>query len=87
MTDHQARRNRLDVWEADGVVSLGVEQVRVVRESLYPDYAGETTVTPATAAQKLATRDTVLRDDVTVEAIPYFTTTNLSGGYTAIIGG
>lgn len=71
----------------DGIIELSVEQVRVVRESGYPDYRGETHVRPNTAAQTLETRDTVLRDDVTIEAIPFYTTTNISGGYTAIIGG
>lgn len=68
-------------------VPLTIEQVRIIHECPYPDYAGETTVTPATAAQTLETHDTVLHSDVTVEAIPYFTTTNASGGYTAVIGG
>ena len=68
-------------------IALRVEQVRVVRESLYPDYEGETTVTPGTAPRVLETADTVLREDVTVEAIPYCETSNPSGGYTAIIGG
>lgn len=68
-------------------VELHVEQVRVVREQLFPDYTGDIAVTPATAAQTLPTRETVLREDVTVAAIPYYTTTNQSGGYTAIIGG
>ena len=86
MTAHLARTT--DGRAApDGVIELSVEQVRVVRESIYPDYPGETSVTPRTEAQTLPTRDTVLHDDVTVEAIPYYTTTNLSGGYTAIIGG
>lgn len=50
-------------------------------------YEGETDVIPKTIAQMLPTKDTLVKTDITVEAIPYYTTTNPSGGYTAIIGG
>lgn len=53
----------------------------------YPDYPGPYEVTPRVEAQSLSTREQVMREDVIVHAIPYFETTNLSGGYTAIIGG
>ena len=36
----------------------------------FPDYAGPYTVTPTTSQQTLETNDTVMTDDVTVEAIP-----------------
>lgn len=42
-------------------------------------------VTPTMEEQVLPTRSKVMRDDVTVHAIPYTQTTNESGGYTAII--
>lgn len=51
-------------------------------------YDGEYTVTPRPyEAVILETQSKVMTDDVTVREIPYYTTTNLSGGYTAIIGG
>lgn len=50
-------------------------------------YEGETEVTPRTAQQTLPTKDHLVKVDITVKAIPYYETTNLSGGYTAIIGG
>lgn len=53
----------------------------------YPEFPGPYEVTPRVEAQLLETREQVMREDVTVHAIPYFETTNLSGGYTAIIGG
>ena len=43
-------------------------------------------VTPQVAAQTLETRNTVVTADIEVKGIPYSETTNLSGGYTAIIG-
>ena len=67
-------------------VALSVEQVRVVHDSEYPEYEGETVVTPQVAAQTLETRNTVVTADIEVKGIPYSETTNLSGGYTAIIG-
>ncbi len=52
-----------------------------------PPYVGETEVTPRTVQQTLPTKDHMVKRDITVKAIPYYETTNLSGGYTAIIGG
>ena len=54
--------------------------------SEYPDYTGETTVTPSRTAQTLATKDTVLRENIVVEAVPYTETPNAAGGVTAAIG-
>lgn len=52
-----------------------------------PKYSGEYVVIPKTTAQELETTNKVLSHNVEVKAIPYSQTTNLSGGYTAIIGG
>ena len=53
----------------------------------YPIYDGEYVVTPILDdAQTLSTKNTVLVDDVTVEAIPVTRTTNIYGGYTIVIG-
>lgn len=59
----------------------------IVVSHALPDYDGPYDVTPRPEALTLPTKDTALRADVTVGAIPYYTTTNASGGYTAIIGG
>jgi hypothetical protein len=51
-------------------------------------YDGEYTVVPQPyEAVVLPTISKVMRDDVIVAEIPYYTTTNEKGGYTAIIGG
>lgn len=51
-----------------------------------PLYTGEYTVTPkAFEAQSLPTTDKLLTRDVTVFEIPYFETSNLSGGSTVYI--
>lgn len=48
-------------------------------------YDGPYTVTPSTQQQTLATTYKTMMQDVTVEEIPYYETSNLSGGYTVII--
>ena len=51
-------------------------------------YDGEYTVVPQPYdATVLPTIGKAMRDDVIVTEIPYYTTTNEKGGYTAIIGG
>lgn len=51
-------------------------------------YDGEYVVTPkAWEEVVLETQGYLMRDDVTVLEIPYYETSNLSGGKTAIIGG
>ena len=50
-------------------------------------YEGQYTVTPmAEVDQILRTKDTHMGDNVVVEKIPYYETTNDAGGYTVIIG-
>ena len=66
---------------------LKAEHVRVVYVGEYPTYDGETTVTPQVSPQTLDTHEKLLLHDITIKAIPYYETSNLSGGYTAVIGG
>lgn len=52
-----------------------------------PTYTGAYEVAPmAFESQTLDTENKKMLHDVTVHEIPYYLTTNLSGGYTAIIG-
>ena len=53
----------------------------------YPIYKGDYEVTPAFEQQSLATADKVLKEDVTVKAIPRYDVTNEAGGITTYIGG
>lgn len=50
-----------------------------------PEYTGEYVVTPKTEKQVLSTKDKLLTDDVTVNKIPYFETSN-DNGTTIYIG-
>lgn len=49
-------------------------------------YTGEYVVTPSTQEQNLETKNKVMSDNVKIEEIPYYETSNPSGGYTVIIG-
>ena len=49
-------------------------------------YEGSYEVTPHIGGQILPTKEKTMRDDLTVNAIPYAETTNIGGGYTATIG-
>ena len=52
-----------------------------------PSYNGEYEVTPqCDDAVVLPTSGKAMKGDLTVKSIPYYETTNLSGGYTVIIG-
>lgn len=51
----------------------------------YPIYKGDYEVTPTFEQQSLATADKVLKEDVTVKAIPRYDVTNTSGGVTVYI--
>lgn len=65
-------------------VSLG--SIEVIHSDM-PDYEGEYAITPGVGEQTLNTANRTLRDDMVINPIPYTATTNLSGGYTVIIGG
>lgn len=54
-------------------------------ESRLPDYGGPYEATPSRHEQVFATAGKTMQDDFTVVQIPYYTTTNVGGGYTAII--
>lgn len=62
------------------------EMVNDVMEAI-PLYEGDTAVTPTTEIQILATEGKILPDDVEVNPVPYYETTNPVGGVTISIGG
>lgn len=55
-------------------------------DGAYPLYTGAHTVTPKTEEQTLRTAMKSMQKDVTVKAIPYYETSNTSGGSTVYIG-
>ena len=58
----------------------------VIEEITLPFYEGSYEIVPGIGDTTLDTANRSMAQDVTVKAIPYYTTTNKSGGYTAIIG-
>lgn len=63
------------------------EQIRVITGQVDPAerYEGEYTATPKVEAQTLPTAKKYLDKDITLLAIPYFETSNTSGGNTVYI--
>lgn len=53
----------------------------------FPQYDGDYSLTPRVEAWTVETAGKLMRDDLTVEAIPYFDVSNQSGGSTVYIGG
>ena len=61
-----------------GSVTLG--------ELSYPKYDGEYEITPIVEEQVLETRQKVMVEDLTIQAIPFYETSNTTGGTTVYIG-
>ena len=76
----------LTIDEGDQTFDLALDGMYIIGPA-GPDYEGPYQVRPDPHdAIILPTARKLMLDDVTVEKIPYYTTTNLAGGYTAIIG-
>lgn len=62
------------------------EVFRVVDPDSVPKYDGPYEITPSVNAKTIPTAQKLMKDDFTVEAIPYSEVSNLSNGYTVNIG-
>lgn len=61
-------------------------QIQTLTEYVGGDpYEGEYVVTPKVESQTMPTKEKVMLKDVTIKAIPYFETSNTSGGNTVYI--
>lgn len=69
----------------DGRINISVDDIYGVAGG-YDFFEGPYEVTPETNPQELETKDKLMADNVVVFEIPYYETSNLSGGVTAIIG-
>ena len=72
-------------FEVDEPQSLTLDVVESMKVVDLPEYQGPYEVTPTLAAQSLATKGMAMKDDVTVDGIPSYRTTNVGGGYTVVI--
>lgn len=71
--------------EGRGAFEWGATEYIQTVSSDAPEYDGPHEVTPTAQEQTLATMNRLLRKDVTVHKVPYFETTNESGGVTVSI--
>ncbi len=67
-------------------VSFGLDSYIPMRPIDIEEYEGEYIVIPSTTEQTLPTEDKFLTQNVVVEEIPTYQTTNPAGGITYIIG-
>lgn len=74
----------LSIQSNNQTVTLGFDETIIGGDAL-PWYEGAYVVTPKVGEQTLETRNKSMRNDVTVEAIPYSEVSNPSGGLTANI--
>lgn len=69
----------------DDAYIYGTDEYIRISSSELPTFAGPYYIVPAVVAQTLPTARTSMRNDVTVDAIPYSQTSNEAGGYTISI--
>lgn len=76
--------------EAHNTFDVNLGEIQVIRHTEIitdlPFYEGNYDVTPKVDAQTLKTAKTIMLEDVTIRSIPYFETSNMSGGNTVYIG-
>lgn len=64
-----------------------LEANNIISQEDFNKYVGQYEVTPLPLMEQvLQTTNKILTDNIVVAPIPYATTSNLAGGYTAIIG-
>ena len=61
------------------------DSVIIMENRDFPYYEGTYEVTPDVSEQKLETKEKIMRDDVIIKEIPFFETSNNSGGTTVYI--
>lgn len=85
MVDHVV----VPVEVSSNMIEIPIEVGNVIDvSSIREHFDGPYTVTPLAFSETiLETQDKVMDDDVTVLRIPYYETSNLSGGYTVFIAG
>lgn len=75
---------KIRVEENKPNIDIALKEVVTVYQNDF--YEGEYTIIPSIEEQSMNTKDKLLKENVTIEAIPYYETSNVSGK-TVIIGG
>lgn len=63
----------------DSTVHMMVSDAEVIYKSAGDPYTGSYTITPKVDEQTMATRNKLMKDNVTIKAIPYYETDNNLG--------
>lgn len=71
----------------NGTVGTAMIGGIIIERPTAPYYEGDYEVAPTVEEQILSTKEKTMRDDLVIQEIPVYKTTNTSGGYTVIIGG
>ena len=72
--------------EISKVLGVDFGETQKVTEYIGGDpYNGDYIVTPKVKAQTLPTKNKVMNDDVTINSVPFFNVSNISGGNTIYI--
>lgn len=80
------RESHINATISDSLQMNASLDVGGVSVNTVPDYSGVYHITPADDRQVLDTTNKILRDDLTVERVPTWRTTNKYGGETFTIG-
>lgn len=84
--DPNATKFKVAFSEQNGNFQSGFGEIHTVTEYVGGEpYEGSYDVTPKVTGQILSTKNKVMVQDTTVRAIPYFETSNNSGGNTVFI--
>ena len=79
---------RVNVVVTNTNQNVGVRQ-DVITIPVYkdvPEYEGAYDITPKVVEQRMATKNKLMTDNVTIRSIPFFNVSNDSGGSTVYIG-
>lgn len=75
----------IDVVPVINDIEITIDNVNRVPTEVFEKYQGDYEVIPKRETQILNTKEKVMSDDVTIREIPFYQTSNLSGGTTCYI--
>lgn len=80
LTFNQPESFHANLDNKDGSFDVSLKKEVIHEKGDYDEYTGEYVVTPGLyEAQTLPTKEKVMRDDVTIEKVPHFKTSNEFG--------
>jgi hypothetical protein len=70
----------------DNILNANFGEIQLIKDIDVEYYMGKYVVTPKVEAQMMETSGKMMSDNVTIKEIPFFETSNVSGGKTVYIG-